>query len=107
MELPKREIKNILIGDDARAKLVNGAKKMADIVGLTYGPSGNNVILGMPFGDATLTSDGVTAAKRVVLPDKEKDNASQILRQSAERTNRHAGDGTTATIELGNYLFNR
>lgn len=107
MNLPKREIKNILHGDDARAKLISGAQKMAAAVGSTYGPAGNNVILGMPYGDATLTRDGVTVAKRVILEDRAEDNAAQILKQASEKTNKTAGDGTTATIVLGYNLFNR
>lgn len=107
MNLPKREIKNILFDDEARLKLANGARKMSEIVGVTYGPSGKNVILGMPYGDATLSRDGVTVAKRTILEDKAEDNAAQILRQASERTNKTAGDGTTATIVLGHNLFAR
>lgn len=103
----RREVKTIFHGDDARAKLAAGAKKMADAVGSTYGPAGNNVILGMPFGDLTLTRDGVTVAKRVILEDRAEDDAAQILRQSSERTNKTAGDGTTATVVLGYNLFSR
>jgi len=107
MNLPKREIKNITSGDDARAKLLSGAEKIYDAVSSTYGPAGNNVILGMPYGDATLTRDGVTVAKRVILADRAEDDAAQILRQASEKTNRTAGDGTTATIVLGYNLFQR
>lgn len=103
--LPKREIKNILIGDDAREKIVTGARKMYETVSSTYGPAGNNVILGMPYGDATLTRDGVTVAKRTILPDRAEDDAAAVLRQASEKTNRTAGDGTTATIVLGYHLF--
>lgn len=104
-DLPKREVKNILIGDAARTKLIEGARKMYEAVSSTYGPAGNNVILGMPFGDATLTRDGVTVAKRVIIPDKAEDDGAQILRQASEKTNKTAGDGTTATIVLGYQLF--
>lgn len=107
MELPKREIKNILTGEAATTKIVAGAKKMYETVSSTYGPAGNNVILGMPYGDATLTRDGVTVAKRTILPDRAEDDAATILRQASEKTNRSAGDGTTATIVLGYHLFNR
>lgn len=103
----KREVKTIYHSDAARAKLAAGAKKMADAVGSTYGPAGNNVILGMPFGDLTLTRDGVTVAKRVILEDRAEDDAAQILRQASERTNKTAGDGTTATVVLGYNLFSR
>lgn len=103
--LPKKEIKDITIGDSARAKLLAGATKMYDVVSSTYGPSGNNVILGMPFGDATLTRDGVTVAKRVILEDATEDDAAQILRQASERTNKTTGDGTTGTIVLAYHLL--
>lgn len=105
MQMPKREIKNILIADEARAKLLSGATRMYDAVSSTYGPAGNNVILGMPYGDATLTRDGVTVAKRTILADRAEDDAAQILRQASEKTNKTAGDGTTATIVLGYHLF--
>lgn len=103
--LPKKEIKKITLGDDARAKLLSGARKMYEVVSSTYGPAGNNVILGMPFGDATLTRDGVTVAKRVILEDATEDDAAQILRQASERTNKTTGDGTTGTIVLATHLF--
>lgn len=105
--LPKREIKNIYLGDEAMAKVAAGASKIAEVVGTTYGPSGRNVILGMPYGDSTLTRDGVTVAKRTILADKAEDDAAVILRQAAEKTNKSAGDGTTATIKLANNIFQR
>lgn len=107
MQPPKREVKKIYLGDDASFKVAEGARKMAEVVGSTYGPSGKNVILGMPFGDSTLTRDGVTVAKRTILEDKAEDDAAVILRQASEKTNKSAGDGTTATIVLGNNLFQR
>jgi chaperonin GroEL len=105
--LPAREIKDIWLGDDATTKVAAGARKISEVVGSTYGPSGRNVILGMPFGDSTLTRDGVTVAKRTILKDKAEDDAAVILRQASEKTNKSAGDGTTATIVLGNNIFQR
>lgn len=105
MQLPKREIKNILTGKEARYKTAIGAKISYEAVSSTYGPAGNNVILGMPYGDATLTRDGVTVAKRIVLKDRAEDDAAQILKQASEKTNQSAGDGTTATVVLAHHLF--
>jgi chaperonin GroEL len=106
-QLPKRETKKLLFGADARAKLLSGARQIREAVGSTYGPAGNDVILGMPYGDAVLTRDGVTVAKRIILPDTSEDKAAQILRQASEKTNRTAGDGTTATVVLGANLYER
>lgn len=105
MNLPKREIKRIISGEEARKKLLSGARQISDAVGSTYGPAGNDVILGMPYGDAVLTRDGVTVAKRIVLEDTIEDKAAQIFRQASEKTNKTAGDGTTATIVLGVNLY--
>lgn len=107
MNMPKREVKNIIYGEEARAKLLSGAEKMYEAVSSTYGVAGNNVILGFPYGDSTLTRDGVTVAKRVILKDRAEDNAAQILKQASEKTNRTAGDGTTATVVLARNLFKR
>lgn len=105
MELPKREIKNLIFQEEARNKIMAGATKIYEAVGSTYGPAGNNVILGMPFGDPVLTRDGVTVAKRTILEDKAEDDVATILRQASERTNKTAGDGTTATIVLAYSLY--
>jgi chaperonin GroEL len=103
--LPRKEIKDIHLGEVARQKTIAGARKMYEVVSTTYGPAGYNVLLGMPFGDATLTRDGVTVAKRTILPDQAEDDAAQLLRQASERTNKTTGDGTTATIVLGYHQF--
>jgi len=107
MNLPKREIKDIHTGDQSRIKVAEGVRKMAEVVGTTYGPAGHNVILGMPYGDPTLSRDGVTVAKRTILEDKAEDDAATILRQASERTNKTTGDGTTGTVVLASNLFNR
>lgn len=107
MNLPKREIKNILTDSAATDKIVEGTRKMYEAVSITYGPAGKNVILGMPFGDPILTRDGVTVAKRTILPDKAEDEAATILRQASEKTNKTAGDGTTATIVLAYNVVER
>ena len=105
MQLPKREIKKIISGEEARKLLLSGARQISNAVGSTYGPAGNDVALGMPYGDAVFTRDGVTVAKRVIVEDQAEDIAAQTLRQASEKTNKTAGDGTTATIVLGVNLY--
>jgi chaperonin GroEL len=105
MQAPDREIKRIIADKDARQLLANGARKIDAAVGSTYGPAGNDVALGMPYGDAVFTRDGVTVAKRVIVEDPAEDVAVQTLRQASEKTNKTAGDGTTSTIVLGVNLY--
>jgi chaperonin GroEL len=104
-DLPKREIRDLYFGDDVRAIIASGNKKLRDAVGATYGPKGHNVSIGMPFGDPILTRDGVTVAKRIVLPDRAEDQAIAPQRQASEQTNREAGDATSLTVVLGTYEY--
>lgn len=106
MPLPAREIRDLLVDDEAMAKVMAGAKKMYDAVSRVYGPGARNANLGMPYGDPVLSRDGVTVAKRlsgpnVGLRDRVEADAAAILRQASEKTNKTAGDGTTTTIVLG------
>lgn len=109
--IPPREIKELYFDLDARKKLKAGAEKLYNAVSRVYGPGAGNAILGLPFGDPTLTRDGVTVAKRVSGPnvglrDRTEADGAAVLRQAAEKTNRTAGDGTTATIVLAYNLLN-
>ena len=91
--------KNIQFGDDARAKIANGVKKLADAVRVTMGPKGRNVILEKSFGAPMVTNDGVTIAKEISFEDKFENMGAQLAKEVATKTNDVAGDGTsTATI---------
>lgn len=103
--IPAREIKDLKYGLDARATVLAGVTKGYEAVSSTYGPSGQNVLQGMPFGDPVLTRDGVTVAKRVVLEDRAENDAWSVVRQASEKTNKTAGDGTTATVVLSYNLY--
>lgn len=103
--LPAREIKDLQYGTTARQTVLNGVTKGYEAVSSTYGPSGQNVLQGMPFGDPVLTRDGVTVAKRVILEDRAENDAWSVVRQASEKTNKTAGDGTTATVVLSYNLY--
>lgn len=103
--LPKREIKQLQYGGTARATVLAGVTKGYEAVSSTYGPSGQNVLQGMPYGDPVLTRDGVTVARRVVLEDRAENDAWSVVRQASEKTNKTAGDATTATVVLSYNLY--
>jgi chaperonin GroEL len=103
--IPPREIKQLQYGTEARQTVLNGVTKGYEAVSSTYGPSGQNVLQGMAFGDPVLTRDGVTVAKRVILEDRAENDAWSVVRQASEKTNKTAGDGTTATVVLSYNLY--
>ena len=98
--------KEIIFGDEARAKLKDGVDKIANAVTTTLGPKGRNVALDTAWGRPKVTHDGVTVAKHIELDDKFEDMGAQIAREASENTNDKAGDGTTTSILLAQAIVN-
>lgn len=46
--------------------LQTGVNKLADLVGVTLGPKGRNVVLESKYGSPKIVNDGVTVAKEVI-----------------------------------------
>ena len=92
--------KQVLFGDAARAKMVEGVNVLADAVKVTLGPKGRNVVLERSFGGPTVTKDGVSVAKEVELKDKFQNMGAQMVKEVASRTEDNAGDGTTTATVL-------
>jgi len=91
--------KQIIFNEEARKALAKGVQTVADAVKVTIGPRGRNVILDKSYGTPTITNDGVSIAKEIVLEDKFENMGASIIKEVATRTNDAAGDGTTtATI---------
>ena len=90
---------------DAWVALAAGIEKVADAVGSTLGPNGNNVVLEKKWGSPTITNDGVTIAKEVELEDPFENMGAQLIKEIASKTNDGAGDGTTTATVLGHAIF--
>ena len=99
--------KELSFGEDARKKLREGIKTVADAVGSTLGPQGRNVILESEnvVGGLTVTKDGVTVLRNINLLDPVHNLAAQLVRQASERTVTTAGDGTTTAAVLTNAII--
>ena len=93
--------KKLIFNQEARAALKRGADKLADAVKVTLGPRGRNVVIQKSFGAPVITSDGVTVAKEIELPDEYENMGAQLLELIATKTNDVAGDGTTTATLLG------
>jgi chaperonin GroEL len=92
--------KDVVFGDNARSKLVEGVNVLANAVKVTLGPKGRNVVLERSFGSPTVTKDGVSVAKEIELPDRLQNIGAQLVKEVASRTSDDAGDGTTTATVL-------
>ena len=92
--------KQILIGEDARRKILEGMDLMVSTLRPTLGPKGRCAILEKKFGSPSVINDGVTIAKEVELEDVYANLGAQLLREVASKTNDVAGDGTTSASIL-------
>jgi chaperonin GroEL len=92
--------KEILFGEDARAKMMAGVDKLANAVKVTLGPKGRNVVLDKSWGAPTITKDGVSVAKEIELADKFENMGAQMVKEVASKTADIAGDGTTTATVL-------
>ncbi|CAN7130895.1 unnamed protein product [Brassica rapa subsp. narinosa] len=79
---------------------VAGVNKLADLVGVTLGPKGRNVVLESKYGSPRIVNDGVTVAREVELEDPVENIGAKLVRQAAAKTNDLAGDGTTTSVVL-------
>ncbi|MGZ3241084.1 MAG: chaperonin GroEL, partial [Burkholderiaceae bacterium] len=92
--------KEVIFGDAARAKMVEGVNILANAVKVTLGPKGRNVVIERSFGAPTITKDGVSVAKEIELKDKLQNMGAQMVKEVASRTSDNAGDGTTTATVL-------
>ena len=89
---------------DARRALEAGVNKLADAVKVTLGPKGQYVVLHKALLSPTLTNDGVTIAQEIDLKDIFENQAAQMVKEVATKTNDVAGDGTTTALVLAQII---
>ena len=97
--------KQIVHGEDSRQAILRGVNKLADVVKVTLGPKGRNVVLDKKFGAPTITKDGVTVAKEIELKDPLENMGAQMVREVASKTSDVAGDGTTTATVLAQSIY--
>ena len=57
--------KELIFGNDARTKMLEGCDQLANAVQVTLGPNGRNVLIQESYGAVKITKDGVTVAKSI------------------------------------------
>ncbi len=103
--------KKVFYDDDARRRVLAGAKVLYDAVKTTMGPKGRNVVISKSYGNPTVTHDGVTVAKGVELADVDDETlgykvGAELIKQAASKMNDVAGDGTTTVTVLTYHILN-
>ena len=96
--------KQLQFDETARRGLETGVNKLADVVKVTLGPKGRNVVIAKRWGAPTITNDGVTIAKEIELEDHFENMGAQLVKEVATKTNDIAGDGTTTATVLAQAL---
>ncbi|HNO68601.1 MAG TPA: TCP-1/cpn60 chaperonin family protein, partial [Pseudomonadota bacterium] len=97
--------KDILYSQHARNEIARGLNALANVVKVTLGPRGRNVVIEKSWGSPTVTKDGVTVAKEVELEDKFANMGAQMVKEVASKTSDIAGDGTTTATVLGQAIY--
>jgi chaperonin GroEL len=103
--------KKVFYDDDARRRVLGGAKLLYDAVKTTMGPKGRNVVISKTYGSPTVTHDGVTVAKGVDIADVDDETlgykvGAELIKQAASKMNDVAGDGTTTVTVLTYHILN-
>src|SRR5947199_367879 len=93
--------KLISFNEEARRALERGMDQLANVVKITLGPKGRNVVLEKKWGAPTITNDGVSIAKEIELDDPMEKIGAELVKEVAKKTDDVAGDGTTTATVLG------
>jgi chaperonin GroEL len=97
--------KEIKFDQEAKKSLLNGVNGLANLVKVTLGPKGRNVIIEKSFGAPSVTKDGVTVAKEIEFEDKFENMGAQMVKEVASKTSDVAGDGTTTASVLAQAIY--
>jgi chaperonin GroEL len=97
--------KKLRFDTEARQSIEAGVNKLAEAVRTTLGPKGQYVVLHKPLISPTITNDGVTIAQEIDLGDIFENQAAQLVKEVAFKTNDVAGDGTTTALILAQEII--
>lgn len=102
--------KKVFYDEDARRRVLAGAKILYDAVKTTMGPKGRNVVISKTYGSPSVTHDGVTVAKSLEIADVDDETlgykvGAELIKQAANKMNDVAGDGTTTVTVLTYHIL--
>lgn len=86
--------------ETTKPEIKAGVDTLANVVKVTLGGKGKNVIINNGFERVKIINDGVSIAREVECEDEIQNTGAMLAKEAAEKTNDEAGDGTTTTIVL-------
>lgn len=99
-------VKDLRFAKEAKQSMLNGIEKLSKAVKATLGPCGRNVVIESESGGAsTITKDGVSVARQVVLEDSFENIGAALVKEVAAKTANAAGDGTTTATVLAESIY--
>ena len=99
--------KQIILAEEAKEQILEGAKLLYDAVSTTLGPKGQNAVI-EAYGEPIVTHDGVTVAKAIEVESKDRPGVRvgvEMIKSSSSKTNDNVGDGTTSSTILAYHLI--
>ncbi|MBI5779603.1 MAG: chaperonin GroEL [Planctomycetes bacterium] len=97
--------KQLMFDDHGRQKVLKGAKSLADLMKITLGPTGRNVLVGKSFGSPEIIKDGHAISKEVELADPFENMGAKMIAETASKTSDIIGDGTATTAILTHAIY--
>lgn len=99
--------KQIILGDEAKKQILEGAELLYNAVSTTLSPKGQNAVI-EAYGEPIVTHDGVTVAKAIDVNSYDKPGVRvgiEMIKASSSKTNDNVGDGTTSSTILAYHLI--
>lgn len=102
-------MQTLLYGKEARDKVKAGIDKAVNMIKVTLGFKGRNVLVkrsynspgyGLQYLPATYTKDGVSVARVIEMQDACENAGCDLVKSACEKTMQLAGDSTTTTAVL-------
>jgi chaperonin GroEL len=97
--------REVVFEAELQAGIERGLEKAFNVAKAAYGPAAGNVLLEQNYGDPLLSRDGVTNLRRLYVADPVENMAIRTVAQASNKSNRVAGDGTTAVTILAYHLY--
>jgi chaperonin GroEL len=92
--------KQLIFNEEAREYFKRGADTLANVVKVTLGPRGHNVVLDKKWGPPNSTHNGVSVAKEIEIEDPFANMGVSLVKEAAKKTSDDVGDGTTTATVL-------